>query len=98
MQAIFRSIALAPNQTIQDTLRYLKDLLKFYVSRILTLLFAHGQHKEVEAALIEGFSIVSIDTWLQVIPQVRDRMLSFVHNQDYCSNSVSSSSNSQADA
>ncbi len=55
IQGFFRSIALAPAQSsLQDTLR------------LLTLWFRHGNHKEVESALREGFNTVSIDTWLQV--------------------------------
>lgn len=43
----------------------LQDIL-----RILTLWFNHGAAADVEAALQDGFSRVSIDTWLVVIPQV----------------------------
>ena len=42
----------------------LQDIL-----RLLTLWFNHGRSPDVEAALQEGFSVVSIDTWLMVIPQ-----------------------------
>lgn len=42
----------------------LQDIL-----RILTLWFNHGAEADVEAALQDGFSRVSIDTWLVVIPQ-----------------------------
>jgi len=38
---------------------------------LLTLWFNHGSYADVEEALQEGFSLVSIDTWLVVIPQVR---------------------------
>lgn len=51
----FRSIALGPGQSLQDTLR------------LLTLWFKYGALKDVEAALLEGFNTVKIDTWLQVI-------------------------------
>ena len=44
----------------------LQDIL-----RLLTLWFSHGTLPDVEAALQEGFGMVSIDTWLKVIPQVR---------------------------
>ena len=54
----FRSIALSPSKSLQDTLR------------LLTLLFKYGNIKEVENSFLENFSTVSIDTWLQVIPQV----------------------------
>ncbi len=43
----------------------LQDIL-----RLLTLWFNYGAAPDVEAALQEGFSHVSIDTWLAVIPQV----------------------------
>lgn len=43
----------------------LQDIL-----RLLTLWFNHGRSPDVEAALQEGFQVVSIDTWLMVIPQV----------------------------
>jgi len=38
------------------------------------LWFRYGAQKEVEAALIEGFNTVSIDNWLQVIPQIIARV------------------------
>ncbi len=44
----------------------LQDIL-----RILTLWFNHGAEADVEAALQDGFSRVSIDTWLVVIPQAQ---------------------------
>jgi hypothetical protein len=40
------------------------------ILRLLTLWFNHGRYPEVEKALQEGFAVVSIDTWLVVIPQV----------------------------
>jgi len=59
----FRSIALAPqSESLQDTLR------------LLTLWFKYGDKKKVEEALVEGFNTVSIDTWLQVIPQLIARI------------------------
>jgi FKBP12-rapamycin complex-associated protein len=36
----------------------------------LTLWFKYGDKRKVEDALIDGFNTVSIDTWLQVVPQV----------------------------
>ncbi|KAH3759091.1 protein kinase [Pelomyxa schiedti] len=62
IQGFFKSISLGPTQTIQDALR------------LLSLLFKHGQNKEVENALIEGFSTVNINTWIQVIPQIIARI------------------------
>ena len=58
VKGFFRSIALNPSKSLQDTLR------------LLSLMFKYGNLKEVESALLEGFNTVSIDTWLQVIPQV----------------------------
>lgn len=58
IKGFFRSISLSPSFSLQDTLR------------LLTLWFKHGALKEVEQALADGFSTVSMDTWLQVIPQV----------------------------
>ncbi|KYQ91695.1 protein kinase [Tieghemostelium lacteum] len=62
VHSFFRSIALAPDRSLQDTLR------------LLTLWFKHGAQKEVEAALMQGFNTISIDTWLQVIPQIIARI------------------------
>ena len=58
----FRSIALSKTSSLQDTLR------------LLTLWFAHGGHGEVNQVVIEGFASVSIDTWLEVIPQLIARI------------------------
>ncbi|RKP06910.1 kinase-like domain-containing protein, partial [Thamnocephalis sphaerospora] len=58
----FRSLALASNNSLQDTLR------------LLTLWFKFGYQPEVSAAINEGFSTVSIDTWLEVIPQLIARI------------------------
>lgn len=58
----FKSIALSKTSSLQDTLR------------LLTLWFAHGGHSEVNQAVIEGFASVSIDTWLEVIPQLIARI------------------------
>lgn len=56
--AFFRSIALSPGNSLQDTLR------------LLTLWFKYGHAQEVTTAIMEGFRSVSVDTWLEVIPQV----------------------------
>ncbi|KAG9256851.1 armadillo-type protein [Emericellopsis atlantica] len=58
----FNSIALLQGSSLQDTLR------------LLTLWFAHGGHPDVNGAVAEGFSKVSIDTWLEVIPQLIARI------------------------
>eukprot|EP01114_Cavostelium_apophysatum_P008931 TRINITY_DN21_c0_g1_i4.p1 TRINITY_DN21_c0_g1~~TRINITY_DN21_c0_g1_i4.p1 ORF type:complete len:850 (-),score=225.26 TRINITY_DN21_c0_g1_i4:63-2612(-) len=62
IKGFFRSIALSPALSLQDTLR------------LLTLWFKYGNQKEVESALMEGFGTVSIDNWLQVIPQIIARI------------------------
>ncbi|KAL6080518.1 Serine/threonine-protein kinase tor1 [Balamuthia mandrillaris] len=63
VHGFFRSIALAgPGHTLQDTLR------------LLSLWFKYGSKKPVERALMEGFNTVSIDTWLQVVPQLIARI------------------------
>lgn len=62
IKGFFRSIGLAPNNSLQDTLR------------LLTLWFKHGTLKEVESILSEGFTQINIDTWLHVIPQIIARI------------------------
>ncbi|KAL9089004.1 MAG: hypothetical protein Q9159_002807 [Coniocarpon cinnabarinum] len=62
IRGFFKSIALTATSTLQDTLR------------ILTLWFAHGAHVEVSTAVTEGISSVSVDTWLEVIPQLIARI------------------------
>jgi FKBP12-rapamycin complex-associated protein len=58
----FKSIALSSGSSLQDTLR------------LLTLWFAHGGSIEVNAAVTQGFGTVSVDTWLEVIPQLIARI------------------------
>ncbi|KAF9952831.1 phosphatidylinositol kinase- protein kinase tor1 [Mortierella alpina] len=58
----FRSIALSAGNSLQDTLR------------LLTLWFKFGHRPDVSAALAKGLLTVSIDTWLQVIPQLIARI------------------------
>ena len=62
VRGFFRSIALTKASSLQDTLR------------LLTLWFAHGSHHEVNTAILEGFNDVSIDIWLEVIPQLIARI------------------------
>ena len=62
IQGFFKSIALSSTSSLQDTLR------------LLTLWFAHGGHNEVNQAVTEGFTSVSIDTWLDVLPQLIARI------------------------
>ena len=47
----------------------LQDIL-----RILTLWFKYGARREVKEALEEGFALVHISTWLEVIPQLIARI------------------------
>ncbi|GAW17652.1 hypothetical protein ANO14919_071120 [Xylariales sp. No.14919] len=58
----FKSIALSSGSSLQDTLR------------LLTLWFAHGGSSEVNGAVTQGFGTVSVDTWLEVIPQLIARI------------------------
>lgn len=62
VRGFFKSIALSEGSSLQDTLR------------LLTLWFAHGGSAEVNAAVTEGFASVSVDTWLEVIPQLIARI------------------------
>lgn len=79
--AFFKSIALSPGNSLQDTLR------------LLTLWFKYGGSTEVTNAVIDGFKTVTVDTWLEVIPQVSAKpystltelTLSFV-SVAYCAN------------
>ncbi|KAI9050994.1 hypothetical protein LZ554_005104 [Drepanopeziza brunnea f. sp. 'monogermtubi'] len=62
VRGFFKSIALSQGSSLQDTLR------------LLTLWFAHGGSPDVNAAVTEGFASVSVDTWLEVIPQLIARI------------------------
>lgn len=62
VHGFFRSIALSPGNSLQDTLR------------LLTLWFKYGGSQEVSSAIMEGFSSVSVDTWLDVVPQLIARI------------------------
>ena len=62
VRGFFQSISLSSSSSLQDTLR------------LLTLWFAHGGDHEVNTAVAEGFSTVSVDTWLEVIPQLIARI------------------------
>jgi phosphatidylinositol kinase/protein kinase (PI-3 family) len=68
VSGFFRSIALG-GSTPRDMGGALQDIL-----RLLTLWFNYGHLPEVEAALVEGFGHVSINTWLSVIPQIVARI------------------------
>ncbi|KAG9238765.1 armadillo-type protein [Amylocarpus encephaloides] len=62
VRGFFKSISLSKGSSLQDTLR------------LLTLWFAHGGSPEVNTAVTEGFASVSVDTWLEVIPQLIARI------------------------
>ncbi|RYP21563.1 hypothetical protein DL765_002199 [Monosporascus sp. GIB2] len=62
VQGFFKSIALSSGSSLQDTLR------------LLTLWFTHGGSSEVNSAVTQGFGTVSVDTWLEVIPQLIARI------------------------
>ena len=58
LEGFFKSIALRSDHFLQNTLR------------LLTLWFKFGHQEDVSVAMSEGFETVSVDTWLDVIPQV----------------------------
>lgn len=62
VRGFFESIALSKGSTLQDTLR------------LLTLWLTHGGNAEVNMVVTEGFTRVSVDTWLEVIPQLIARI------------------------
>ncbi|KAF2457914.1 armadillo-type protein [Lineolata rhizophorae] len=62
IKGFFKSIALSSSSSLQDTLR------------LLTLWFAYGGHHDVNGAVTEGMNTVSVDTWLEVIPQLLARI------------------------
>ncbi len=62
LDGFFKAVALNPAHSLQNTLR------------LLTLWFKYGHYTEVEAAIIDGCKRVSLDTWLQVIPQLIARI------------------------
>ncbi|KAF1814810.1 TOR1 phosphatidylinositol 3-kinase [Eremomyces bilateralis CBS 781.70] len=62
IEGFFQSISLSLSSSLQDTLR------------LLTMWFAHGGHPDVRKAVREGIELVSVDTWLEVIPQLLARI------------------------
>lgn len=62
IKGFFHSISLSEGNPLQDTLR------------LLTLWFTFGGIPEAAQAMVEGFSMVKIDTWLEVIPQLISRI------------------------
>ncbi|KAJ3318282.1 phosphatidylinositol kinase- protein kinase tor1, partial [Blyttiomyces sp. JEL0837] len=62
VEGFFHSIALSKGNSLQDTLR------------LLTLWFKYGYQQDISLKIGEGFNSVTIDTWLQVIPQLIARI------------------------
>jgi FKBP12-rapamycin complex-associated protein len=62
VQGFFKSINLSSGSSLQDTLR------------LLTLWFTHGGNPEVNTTVTDGFQTISVDTWLEVIPQLIARI------------------------
>jgi len=62
IRGFLTSINLSEGSSLQDTLR------------LLTLWFAYGGYPDVNAAITEGFRAVSINIWLEVIPQLIARI------------------------
>lgn len=66
IKGFFHSIALSETNSLQDTLR------------LLTLWFTFGGRKEAAQAMHEGFSLIKIGNWLEVLPQ----LISRIHQRD----------------
>ena len=62
VQGFLRSIALSPDNSLQDTLR------------LLTLWFQYGYQHGVSTTISQGIHMVPIDVWLEVIPQIIARI------------------------
>lgn len=62
IKGFFHSIALSAANSIQDALR------------LLTLWFKFGGISEATQAMHEGFSLIKIGTWLEVLPQLISRI------------------------
>ena len=62
IKGFFHSIALSSSNSLQDMLR------------LLTLWFKFGGIPEAAQAMTEGFNMVKIDNWLEVVPQLISRI------------------------
>lgn len=62
IKGFFHLIALSRSNSLQDTLR------------LLTLWFKFGGIAEAALAMTEGFNMVKIDNWLEVVPQLISRI------------------------
>ena len=61
-EGFFRSIGLSKGSSLQDALR------------VLTILFKYGHQPQLNSTIVNSIKTVSIDTWLQVIPQIIARI------------------------
>lgn len=66
IQGFFRSVALSEQKSLQDTLR------------LLTLWFHYGGLPDPAKAMAEGFQIIRLEVWLDVVPQ----LISRIHQSD----------------
>lgn len=66
IKGFFHSITLAPKSALQDTLR------------LLTLWFKYGGLQEPSKAMNDGFGMVNLEVWLEVVPQ----LISRIHQPD----------------
>ncbi|CCE63837.1 hypothetical protein TPHA_0F03570 [Tetrapisispora phaffii CBS 4417] len=62
IKGFFHSISLSESSSLQDTLR------------LLTLWFTFGGIPEATQAMHEGFRLIKIDNWLEVLPQLLSRI------------------------
>ncbi|KAJ3911267.1 FAT domain-containing protein, partial [Lentinula edodes] len=62
IEGLFQCISLCNRSVFQDTLR------------LLTLWFRFGSNEIVSNVIIQGFAKVSVDNWLEVIPQIIARI------------------------
>lgn len=66
IQGFFRSIALSEQKSLQDTLR------------LLTLWFNYGGLPDPAKAMSDGFQMIRLEVWLDVVPQ----LISRIHQPD----------------
>lgn len=66
IQGFFRSVALSEQKSLQDTLR------------LLTLWFKYGGQPEPAKAMTDGFQMIRLEVWLEVVPQ----LISRIHQPD----------------
>lgn len=66
IQGFFQSISLSGEKALQDTLR------------LLTLWFGYGGQSDPAKAIAEGFQMIRLEVWLDVVPQ----LISRIHQPD----------------